>query len=772
MAPFDKLKNMMSSHTERTNAPAPLPPSLNAGDLHGYWHDNSSPPPATTLPTHTPYLGLQARLSQVWINRWTVLLALIICRLLLATKDIIYDVARAKEEALAACTSVENVGSAMASMPHYMSEGVNALAADGVTQAVGALMSMLMLSVTGVEEIVLFVVHWYTQMYVCLITLAVSGSLHVAIEMIEGAANAMNHSISTITSGMSSDIDTFQNALNKFLGAISIPLIGGSSSKPQINLTGAISALNNIKIDPTTLDADLTKLNSSIPNFAQVQNLTDTLISTPFELAKKAMNDSIANYTFDKTLFEVAPKQALTFCSDNDTINNFFDNLTEMILKARSIIIGLLIALAIIVCIPMGMREVWRWKSMRKRSQLVQNNAYDPMDVLYISSRPYTTTAGLKLASFFKGEKQQILARWFVAYATSLPALFVLALGLSGLFSCVCQYFVLRVITRAVPELAEEVGDFANVVVAALTNASTAWADSANSVISTTNTNVNNDLFGWVNITTTGVNNTLNSFVDEMNKELNATFGGTMLYDPIMGVMNCLIGLKIAGIEAGLTWVHDNAHVTFPEFRTDLFSLGAAASVAGNGTSSTADSFLANPGGAAADGITNAVQKVADKLESQIHDDAIISGVVVGVWVFVLLIGLVAALVQNAQADKTRAEGGAGSYAMEDLPNKNNNNNKTKTNHARTPQSPRSPAAQFPQFGGAESAHPREAGDGNGNPFMGAEEEQWEESQGEKHGHVARGTARRQSVDSESEAGNNRAVSSYGYLDEKRYDGR
>lgn len=745
MSPLAVLGQFLASHTEMSTArnqgfPA-IPPSLDAGDHELKDYDADHTTPASTLPYYTPYLGLRARLSQVWINRWTILLALIICRLILAIKDINYDIGRAKEEALSACTSVENVGSAMASMPHFLSEGVNALAADGVTKAVNALMEMLMLTVTGVEEIILFVINMMTSTYVCLITLAVSGSLHVALDVIEEVGDFFNKTIDDLTGDLSSGISDFQSGLNSFLTDLDIPsLFGGSKDPPQLDLSKQIDGLKSIQIDPTQMDAGLDKLNASIPTFSQVQNFTNNVIRTPFEIVKQAINDSAVAYKFDKSVFQVAPKQALTFCSDNTALNDFFDGLVKVIYTARKIFLAVLIILAVLACVPMAYREIWRWRTMQQRALLLQRHSFDPVDVIYIASRPYTTTAGIKAASRFKSMKKQILTRWFVAYATSLPALFVLALGLAGLFSCLCQYIVLKTIQKEVPILADKVGDFADKVVGALNNASTAWADSANGVINSTNDKVNDDVFGWVNTTTLAVNGTINQFSDEMSKELNATFGGTILYEPITGVLNCLIGLKVAAFQKAITWVSDNAHVTFPEFRSDVFSLGAAASLT---NSSSTDSFLSSPGNVAGDDITNAIVKVTDKLQSGIRSEAIISTCVVGIWVFIMLIGLCRALFVSMGRDKTRAEGGPVGYAGE----------------SRVPVSPRSPirkdAARFPQFGGPVISV---------DPVNSSEDMAWG-----ARGLVDEklGTAGHRSVEASVKPGHERA-SSYGYLDGKQ----
>lgn len=103
----------------------------------------------------------------------------------MAIASLDHDLGTARQQALSTCTSVERVGSAMASMPYYMSQGANELAASGIEKAINGLMEMLILTVTGVEEMVLFVIHLLTNTYLCLITMAVTGSLAVAITVAE-----------------------------------------------------------------------------------------------------------------------------------------------------------------------------------------------------------------------------------------------------------------------------------------------------------------------------------------------------------------------------------------------------------------------------------------------------------------------------------------------------------------------------------------------------------------------------------------------------------
>lgn len=551
------------------------------------------------------------------------------------------------------------MGSTMASMPHYLSAGVNELAANGVEKAVYGLMSMLLLTVTGVEELIVFYINMLTSTYLCLITLVVSGSLHVALRVIEDATKFLNTTLSGIGKDIHTSINDFQNDLNKFASALnSVPEFFGSKNNkiPTLDVNNSLTKLDTLQL-PANLNQGLDKLNSSIPTFSQVQNFTDNVIRLPFEEVKKLVNGSL-HFAFNRSLLPVPQKEQLTFCSDNNGISDFFNDLAKVADLARRIFIAVLVILAILACIPMAFQEIRRWRTMQQRAQLVSEKSFDPLDVVYIASRPYTATVGIKAATPFKTTKRQILTRWVIAYSTSAPALFVLSLAITGLFACLCQYILLKSIEKEVPALANEVGNFADKVMGTLNNASAEWANGTNKAIMGTNNDINHNIFGWVNTTTGAVNDTLNAFVDQTTKVLNDTFGGTVLYEPVTGLFECLIGLKVAGIEKGLTWVSDNAQVNFPLLPNDTFSLGAAASIADTNPQNASQSFLASPGSEAKDKITNAVVKVTNHIADAIRTEAIISTFILMLWFLIVLMGLFRALYLAFRRTKNRAEGG------------------------------------------------------------------------------------------------------------------
>ncbi|CAG7937514.1 unnamed protein product [Penicillium olsonii] len=630
-------------------------------------HDSST---GRIIPLHpdglTPYLGLRARLSQVWINRWTILLLLVLVRLLIAVGDVQSNMASAKREALSACTSVESMGSAMASMPHYLSRGTNELVASSVDSAVAALKSMLLMTITGVGEILWFVLNMMYSTYACLITMAVRGTVGAGIELVKEATEWINKTLASIGDDIESTVTKYKDELDTFLETINKVASLFTDDPTPINLNSTISKLENLSL-PSSVNSTVEKLDSLVlPNFKEIQNFTKTIFQTPFQEVKDLVNQSLGAYSFDRSALPVPAKKQLDFCNDNSGINDFFSGVTGLVLTARKIFLAVLIVAAILVCIPIAWQEVRRWRSMKERSQLVRKEAHDPMDVVYIVSRPYTAAAGIKAASHFSNSRRQILVRWAIAYATSLPALFVLALALAALFSCLCQYILLHSIKKTVPALSSEVGAFADKVVGALETASTDWATDANKAIINLDTDLNKNVFGWVNTSTHAINETLNFFIYNTSSALNETFKGTILQEPVYELYECLIGLKAESLQKGLNWISEHAHISLPTLPNDTFSAGASDSI-NDDSSNPSDSFLADAGDETSNKITEVVISVINKLQEALRIEAIIATAILLLWVFIALIGITRAMMLFWGREKQRGEGGQG-HMMDPIP--------------------------------------------------------------------------------------------------------
>ncbi|KAL7929136.1 hypothetical protein V8C35DRAFT_202379 [Trichoderma chlorosporum] len=654
---------MASSRTGGNPPPFPhIPETLRVDSFDPSIPQRSIEPRADTAPYITPYLSLQSRLSQVWINRWTVLLLLVLVRTVFLIAQLRDNLADARVQALSACTKVEGVGSAMASMPHYLSQGVNELVALGVEKTVHGMVDVLDLVISGVESIIIFYINFLTATYTCLVTAMIHGSLDIIANVTADATAAYNGLINGTVTDISKIAAALQKSITNMTSSIEDSVFGNLiSAIPKVNFTGPINELKHFELNSTNFVGGLQKLNSDLPTFEDVQNLTETAISFPFEKLREALNETYGNYEFNKSAFPLAELKELTFCSDNNSLNSFFDDLQELVSKARVIFIVALSLVAVAAMVPMAWLEIRRWRQQRKQAKLIGQSQQDPMDVIYIASRPYTASYGIRLTSNMTGKKQ-ILVRWCIAYATSPAALFVLSLALSGFFACICQYILLKSVQKKTPELSQEVGAFAENVVESLRNVSDGWAASANGVITDLNDEINGNLLGYVSNATEAVNNTINTFVDKMQEGLDFALNGTMLLGPVQSILHCVIGLKIESVQKGLTWVHDHAHVELPLFPNDTFSAGANSSLAGN---SSIHSFLSAPSSASSDEVSGAVDHVTNWLHSNLVQEALISTGIFLVYVIIVLIGVIQTLVGMATDDRGRAKGGI-RYPTED----------------------------------------------------------------------------------------------------------
>ncbi|CAJ2510729.1 Uu.00g063540.m01.CDS01 [Anthostomella pinea] len=671
-------------------------------------------PPPTPTSDITPYLGLRARYSQLWFNRWTILLLLVLVHFLLTIGSLTDGLTDAKVKALSACTKVEDIGSAMASMPHYLSVGVNQLTASSITHVVHALMTVLNMILTGIEQLILFVIGMMTDTYVCLVAMVVHGGLNASAVAVEKTTAAMNEVIDKVSDGVSSKADDIQGAIHTLYGAATsaadaLNKVGDTASnagnavktgvagaanaaetpatgwlshighrdleggdvvvegrdlvvveerdvvvsrsitippEPQIkdDIVNAMKDLHDINIDTSGFVDGLNDLNDKIPTFDELKNLTAQAVDFPFNLIRQELDKAYGNWTFDDSVFPVADKKALSFCSDNSGLNDFFEKLFKLASEAKIAAVVVLSALAIAACIPMAYMEKRRWRRQNAYARIFSKHSFDGLDVGYMYSRPMTARAGLVISTKIAGKDNQvrgIMTRWAIAYATSLPAIFVLSLALAGFFSCLCQIILLKTIEKEVPAITQEVANFANETVGALVNVSAEWAHDANGVITSFSNEINDDILGKVTNATTAVNDTLNTFMSEIDKGLNTAFGNTLFKDFAADAVRCLLGLKVEAVQRGLTWVHDNAHINFPLFDDDIFSAGADKSVNGDSDLKT---FLATPSAVTTDEVSGAVTHVTTWLYNNIVQEALIATALLLIYVVVVLGGVIYAM--------------------------------------------------------------------------------------------------------------------------------
>jgi hypothetical protein len=583
------------------------------------------------------YLDSRARLSQIWINRWTVLILLVLVRCIFAFASANSNVRTARADAIGACTEVEGIGNSMASMPHYMAGGINDLTATSVEKAVTGLMTMLELIVTAVEEIVLFVIHMMKSTYLCLIRLAVHGSMEAVTTFDSTASSSLQNTIFEFRDSLTETIGTLSEGIDNVKDKINHVPGMHNLQLPTVDFTNQIEKLKSINIPRNLLD-EFHRLNDSIPEFNDVEEFVDDMIRLPFEQVKKQIH-GLGAFHFDRALLPVPAKEQLNFCTKSSSISRFFEGLLQDLVKMRNTVLIVLAVSAILSCILAAWIEVHRNTEFDiAKTRLEQSDIDNKYKDLLLQTHPDPSPLwGLWLCRCSKTVSGKNSIRWLFAYTMSPPMMFILTLGTAGLLSCGLQYLLLRSIHAATPKLTGQVATFAEEVVGSLRHSSTSWAFGVNEVIQKLDKQLNEDILGFAKITTSAINSTLDAFVEKSSTKIDDAFGGTVLQDPIKEVLNCLIGLKIASFQKGLTWVHNHAHVSFPLANNETFAQGALSQLS---SSHSAAELLANTNEKGTNEVTGALSRVADRLLYSIRVEALISGLVVCCWLLTVTGGV------------------------------------------------------------------------------------------------------------------------------------
>lgn len=596
-----------------------------------------------------PYLGLGARLSQTWMNSITLILLLVFFRMLLASRHLQADLLKGLDDVNAACKVLQASASTAVSMPHYAALVTNSVIKHGIDASVKALSGISTDLLTAVEALVLFFVNTFKSTYVCLLELAISGSIAAVADVVGQVEKIINSTLADIANDLETGVKDANTAITKISEIIvkAASLLGETITLPTVQLP-QITQLRNLQI-PDTFDQDLQGLQTSL-NFTAVEETVDDTIRLPFERVKALVNSSFSNYSFDQNLLMVPAKETLSFC-DGPSLNSTFISMEHSIVVVYRGIATSLLLFALLAIIPVVLLEWWGWRKSKANAALVSNmfgflKPVDRLDSFFITTKPLESYLGARLSALFKTPKSKSLARWYFSYISHKQASFVLLAAVAGLLSCGLQSALVEALHRAVSSgsVNRTTQDVSALVYDTVANTSALWADHTNAQIATTQAELNADLFGWVLTSTTAVNDTLTVFTDTVVNALNATFGGTILFDPILKVLDCIILIRVRGIEQGLTWVHDHAHIDLPTIQSDALAISR---------NDTLD-FQNSEQDDAIDGMLN---KLVAAWRASIQSEVKIAGALLAVWVFIALLGLLRCLVAMRSTPKTPFSG-------------------------------------------------------------------------------------------------------------------
>lgn len=493
----------------------------------------------------------------------------------------------------------------------------------GITNTLRGLIKILTMILSSLLEILMFIIERTYGTIVCVATSFIKGLIGLAAAAVQDLLQGIEDGLEDIVGGLVSAVnvvatglDSVVDEVNAFLGA-KIPSlddvqaeVAKLSSHSFINATAAFDSI--------------TDFDNKIPNFDGIIADVQAVIGMPFTTVETLLNESFGNWSMDPSVFPIASKETLTFCTGNDTITELFDVLFIIAKSARVIVLTGMLLAALLAAAFMAWFEFQSYRTTVVNSKLLLNR--EGMDTVYVVARPLTARTGLWISQkVSKDPNRQMLIRWVVAYATTYTALFVLSLAVAGAFSVLCQFFIMRAVQKETPALAQEVGTFVTNAMGALESSSTQWANESNQAVLNLQNDINNKILIHIKDATGAVVTLINTFESDTTTLLENFFGsnpiGVAADNFTETLLNCVIFNALNKVKSGIAWIDEEAQVTLPEFPFDVFSMGAT----GSSANSSFSTLLTNSGAQTADDVTNALNKVVVMLRSSIVQEGLVA---------------------------------------------------------------------------------------------------------------------------------------------------
>lgn len=600
--------------------------------------------------TAKPYLQLRDRISQAWLNKYTILLTLIALKLLLFQQSLNSSLESSKFYTISSCPTIDSYVSNLVSFPHYIAKSSNFIILKTLEEINEKTIDTLKLILTASENVIIFALEMIVGTYACVLVSTIDGAVDVAVNSTESIIGWVNDTLGDITDDIEDGLTDISNFLNKAVSAAEKVKDffdddddddSGNSTLATVNLT--VSSLKNLHI-PSSVNSKLEALKDNTPDFEEVKNKTESLIRTPFELIKDKISNTIAMSTEGDSLY-VPDLEEVTICSDNtDKINEFYDHLANDIGYMVKVFVVLLILGALIALIPIIYEEFRLWKKMsilrRELSVMSQRtNPKDPIELVESTFNKYPSAVGVIASKVTHNPETKVSIRWITSYVISSRAIVVLGIAMAGILAVVLQFILLGILSKSISKNRTKFTEITDEITFKINDSISNWTDSTNDYLESKENSINEDVFSWVRTATDSVNDTVSSFVAEMNDAISDAFNGTILYAPVKTIVGCVIEDKLIKIEKGLTWIHDNAEFSLPRVNEEYLSEAWGNDTQGSDTTgaiSKASLMIERTESL----MTKMLKEILEQYKKSLKFELYISLALLGLWVLQFAIGL------------------------------------------------------------------------------------------------------------------------------------
>lgn len=582
------------------------------------------------------FLNYYEILSQVWFNKYTLILVLMTIKIYLFTSSILSNLTNFKSYTESICTSLDTYSTVIASLPEQLSKVINHMVASTLNSMKMQSLKTLISIITIIKLLIVFYIDIFLGTYVCLLTAAVGGTVDFALDSTQVVLKSVNETIISISEDIQDGLNGLLKVINKLLSGVDkVKLFftnqdtDSSQYADKVNLS--IKALQNVKI-PESVLTDIEKFKDKVPDFNELQN-TSKLLSKPFEKITLELNELVHFKNITSDQLKLADTPSVNFCSNSLDIDKFYTELAKKVQLTSNIIIIVLLIMAMFAIASFVVVEYFKWrKSQRMINEILLNKNQESYFVLtrnimnrYNSSLIYYIE---RFVSILPSRKDNVF--WLLSYITTSYSLTVLIIGIAGLFTVLLQYIILKIILTSFKSLKTDLKDIKTQMTKLMENATSVYIRQTNNYIGSQQKQINDELFGNIKSASASVNSTINDFLTKMNTTINSVFASTPFSKPVNTVVYCTIGKKLLNIEQGLTWIVDNLSVSLPQLPKNL-------------TEDFMTNYSKDHSGIhkLTDNITSGITLLLDTYKKSLLIELYISSAILGIWILQIVIGLI-----------------------------------------------------------------------------------------------------------------------------------
>lgn len=665
------------------------------------------------------YLQLSDRLSQIWLNKYTLILLLSFFKVFLFYNSICKELNIAKQFIISHCATIDLMyNNIMTKTPYYLNSMGSYLIEKSMEEAIKSILTLLSLLVTASEELMTFIIDFYLGTYTCLVVSTIDGTVDVATNTTEKLIKVVNSTVSTFANDLDDGLNEVSKIINKIISGFSkiknfFKQLDSDDSYNEDDVTNnikkvnlTIESLRHIYI-PSSINEKLKELSADTPNFDTVKNDTKHLISKPFQSVKndiktinisKIIPDISTDNLYQKYETESNNSTFDGICSSNiPNIEKFFLEINKSLRTVTIILLIILVIGTCIMMIPEAWKEVKQWQKldhlqkdiiekynedhilMKNKEEydtdinslnhsVLNNNLEESFDVIESYQRCFnvwqTKIYDLLIFLFTFNKKNYSMLKkkklyWIISYVISERAIFILSVGVLGIILSCFQLIILAVLKKHISNIPSSSNNLFNnsSQLDFLKKNLKIWTENTNQFINYTESNINEQIFGWVETSTSSINNTVATMIKGIDTTLADLFNGTLLYKPMTTVVKCVIEDKLYSIEKAMTWIHNKAHVTFPQINSTELVQQVKYTIRQNTstTNTINNSTISNNNNQdlIIPNLWDEVQRLLSSILNSFHNtvilELIISGIITTLWVIQIPLAILIMLWRQSQ---------------------------------------------------------------------------------------------------------------------------